>query len=36
MRHKIIIDGRRVIEPYQAVKHGFRYYGVGFGRAYRL
>jgi UDP-N-acetyl-D-mannosaminuronic acid dehydrogenase len=36
MRHKIIIDERRVIEPYQAVKHGFRYYGVGFGRAYRL
>jgi UDP-N-acetyl-D-mannosaminuronic acid dehydrogenase len=36
MRHKIIIDGRRVIEPYQAVKHGFRYYGVGFGKAYKL
>jgi UDP-N-acetyl-D-mannosaminuronic acid dehydrogenase len=36
MRHKIIIDGRRVIEPYQAVKHGFRYYEVGFGKVYRL
>jgi len=36
MRHKIVIDGRRVIEPYQAVKHGFRYYGVGFGKAYKL
>jgi UDP-N-acetyl-D-mannosaminuronic acid dehydrogenase len=36
MRHKIIIDGRRVIEPYQAVNHGFRYYGVGFGKAYKL
>jgi UDP-N-acetyl-D-mannosaminuronic acid dehydrogenase len=36
MRHKIIIDGRRAIEPYQAVRHGFRYYGVGFDKAYRL
>lgn len=32
VRHKIIIDGRRVIEPYRAVKKGFRYYGIGFGK----
>jgi UDP-N-acetyl-D-mannosaminuronic acid dehydrogenase len=36
MRHRIVVDGRRVIEPHQAVKHGFRYYGVGYGRVYKL
>jgi len=32
MKHKIIVDGRRVIEPHAAIEIGFRYYGVGFGR----
>jgi len=36
MRHRIVVDGRRVIELHQAVKHGFRYYGVGYGRVYKL
>jgi len=36
VRHKIIVDGRRVIEPYQAIKYGFRYYGIGYGRAFKL
>jgi len=32
MRHRIIVDGRRVLEPSRAVKLGFKYYGVGYGR----
>ena len=36
MRHRIIVDGRRVIEPYVAFEKGFKYYGIGFGRAFRL
>ena len=36
VRHKIIVDGRRVVEPYQAIKHGFRYYGIGYGRAFKI
>ncbi|RLG83521.1 MAG: nucleotide sugar dehydrogenase [Thermoprotei archaeon] len=36
VRHSIIVDGRRVIEPHKAIKHGFRYYGIGYGRAYKL
>jgi UDP-N-acetyl-D-mannosaminuronic acid dehydrogenase len=36
MRHKIMVDGRRIIEPYQAVKYGFKYYGIGYGRAFKL
>jgi UDP-N-acetyl-D-mannosaminuronate dehydrogenase len=36
VRHRVIIDGRRVVEPHQAVKHGFKYYGVGYGRAFKL
>jgi len=36
VRHNIIVDGRRVIEPHKAIKHGFRYYGIGYGRAYKL
>jgi UDP-N-acetyl-D-mannosaminuronic acid dehydrogenase len=36
VKHRIIVDGRRVIEPYQAVKHGFAYYGIGYGRAFIL
>ena len=36
VKHRIIVDGRRVIEPYQAVKHGFKYYGIGYGRAFKL
>jgi UDP-N-acetyl-D-mannosaminuronic acid dehydrogenase len=35
-KHRIIVDGRRVIEPYQAVKHEFTYYGIGYGRAFKL
>mgnify|MGYP001772473709 CR=1 FL=1 len=36
MRRRVIVDGRRVIDPYVAVSKGFRYYGVGFGRAWRV
>jgi UDP-N-acetyl-D-mannosaminuronic acid dehydrogenase len=36
VRHGVIIDGRRVVEPHRAVKHGFKYYGVGYGRAFKL
>jgi UDP-N-acetyl-D-mannosaminuronic acid dehydrogenase len=36
VRHRVLVDGRRVIEPHQAVKHGFKYYGVGYGRAFKL
>jgi UDP-N-acetyl-D-mannosaminuronic acid dehydrogenase len=36
VRHRVIIDSRRVVEPHQAVKHGFKYYGVGYGRAFKL
>jgi UDP-N-acetyl-D-mannosaminuronic acid dehydrogenase len=36
VRHRVIIDGRRVVEPHRAVKHGFKYYGVGYGRAFKL
>jgi len=36
VRHSIIVDGRRVVEPHKAIKHGFRYYGIGYGRAYKL
>jgi UDP-N-acetyl-D-mannosaminuronic acid dehydrogenase len=36
VKHRVIIDGRRVVEPHQAVKRGFKYYGVGYGRAFRL
>jgi len=32
MRNKIIVDGRRIIEPSTAVKNGFKYYGIGFGK----
>ena len=32
VRHRVIIDGRRVVKPHQAVKLGFKYYGVGYGR----
>jgi UDP-N-acetyl-D-mannosaminuronic acid dehydrogenase len=35
-RHRVIVDGRRVVEPHQAVKHGFKYYGVGCGRVFKL
>jgi len=31
-----ITDGRRVIDPLEARSHGFRYYGVGYGRAWRV
>jgi UDP-N-acetyl-D-mannosaminuronic acid dehydrogenase len=36
MRHRIIIDGRRAVEPHAATAHGFTYYGVGYGKAYKL
>jgi UDP-N-acetyl-D-mannosaminuronic acid dehydrogenase len=36
VKHRVIIDGRRVVEPHEAVKHGFKYYGVGYGRAFKL
>ena len=36
VRHRVLIDGRRVVEPHQAVKYGFKYYGVGYGRAFKL
>ena len=36
MRHKIIVDGRRVLEPHIAIQKGFRYYGIGFGRAIKI
>ncbi|MGC8988120.1 nucleotide sugar dehydrogenase [Infirmifilum sp.] len=32
MRHKIIVDGRRVFDPYVAHGEGFKYYGIGFGK----
>ncbi|MEM4176475.1 MAG: nucleotide sugar dehydrogenase [Nitrososphaeria archaeon] len=36
MRNKIIIDGRRIIDPYKAYTLGFKYYGIGFGRKFKL
>jgi len=36
MRHRIIIDGRRAVEPHAVATHGFTYYGVGYGKAYKL
>ena len=36
VRHRVIVDGRRVIEPHQAVRYGFKYYGIGYGRAFKL
>jgi UDP-N-acetyl-D-mannosaminuronic acid dehydrogenase len=36
MRHRIIIDGRRAVEPHAAAAHGFTYYAVGHGKAYKL
>jgi len=35
VRHRVVVDGRRVVEPHQAVKYGFRYYGIGCGRAFK-
>lgn len=32
MRHKIIVDGRRVLPPIEAVRLGLEYYGVGYGK----
>ena len=32
MRHRIVIDGRRAVEPQDAARHGFAYYGVGYGK----
>ena len=36
MRRKILVDGRRIFDPYKAYSHGFRYYGIGFGKAWRI
>jgi nucleotide sugar dehydrogenase len=36
MRYRVIVDGRRVVEPHQAVKHGFKYYGIGYGKVFKL
>lgn len=36
MRSKVIVDGKRVVDPYVAYREGFKYYGVGFGRAFNL
>jgi len=36
VRHRIMVDCRRVIEPHQAIKHGFGYYGIGYGKAFKL
>jgi len=36
VKHKIIVDGRRVVEPYHAIKYGFSYYGIGYGRAFKV
>ncbi|MEM3688181.1 nucleotide sugar dehydrogenase [Saccharolobus sp.] len=35
VRRRIIVDGRGVFEPSKAISAGFRYYGVGYGRAWR-
>jgi len=32
LKHPIIIDGRRAVNPEQAESEGFRYYGIGFGQ----
>jgi UDP-N-acetyl-D-mannosaminuronic acid dehydrogenase len=36
VKHKIIVDGRRIIEPHHAIKYGFSYYGIGYGRAFKV
>ena len=36
VKHKIIIDGRRAIDPLKAIKIGFKYYGIGYGKAFKL
>ncbi|MEM1829798.1 MAG: nucleotide sugar dehydrogenase [Thermofilaceae archaeon] len=36
VRRKIIVDGRRVFEPQQALSSGFRYYGIGYGVPWRV
>lgn len=36
VRNRIIVDGRRVIKPYQALNYGFKYYGIGYGRVFKL
>jgi UDP-N-acetyl-D-mannosaminuronic acid dehydrogenase len=36
VKHKIIVDGRRVVEPYHAIEYGFSYYGIGYGRAFKV
>jgi len=31
LKHPIIIDGRRAVDPKQAKSEGLSYYGIGFG-----
>jgi len=35
VRHRVIVDGRRIVGPHQAVECGFKYYGIGYGRAFK-
>jgi len=32
MKQPILIDGRRIINPQEAIKNGIIYYGVGYGK----
>jgi len=36
VKHRVIVDGRKVVEPNQAVKHGFKYYGIGYSKVFTL
>jgi len=36
VRRRVIVDGRRVVDPYKAMSLGFKYYGIGYGRVWRV
>ncbi|MEM2262101.1 MAG: nucleotide sugar dehydrogenase [Ignisphaera sp.] len=36
VRRRIIVDGRRIVEPHIAVKYGFKYYGIGYGGSFKI
>lgn len=36
VRRRIIVDGRRIVEPHIAIKHGFKYYGIGYGGSFKI
>ena len=36
MRHKIIVDGRRVVEPHTAIEAGYTYYAIGYGKPFKI